>query len=90
MKKSLKRVKNKIYYYVDGVLVEGHPSDVSGDLSDVSGDLSGVSGDLSGVVGDLSGVVGDLSGVSGDLNFCDISEHDRVAGIDVSDLVAGD
>ena len=47
MKKSLKRVKNTIYYYVNEVRVKGSPSCVFGDLSGISGDLSGIRGDLS-------------------------------------------
>jgi hypothetical protein len=39
------------------------------------------------VSGDLSGVSGDLTGVVGDLDKCDITEHDRKRGIDISELI---
>jgi hypothetical protein len=44
-------------------------------------------GNLSGVSGDLSGVSGDLTGVVGDLDKCDIAEHDRKLGINISELI---
>ena len=94
MKNKLKKTTVTIWHFVDGVKVDGAPStvwgdvsDVSGDLSDVRGDLSGVRGDLSGVRGDLSGVRGYLSGVRGDLDICEITDEDRVKGINISDLI---
>ena len=38
--------------------------------------------------GPPSGVTGDLTGVTGDLDDCEISEAERAAGVDVSDLIA--
>lgn len=39
------------------------------------------------LVGMHSDLHGDLSGLSGDLDECEISEEDRIAGVDVSLLV---
>jgi len=95
MKAMLIKSRVAIWYFDDeGNKKEGAPSRVSGDLSRVYGDLSGVSGnlsrvsgDLSGVSGNLSGVYGNLSGVSGNLDECYISDDEREAGINISDLI---
>lgn len=105
MKAKLKiETKSEVYYYENGVKINGAPSGVSGDLSGVRGDLSGVRGDLTGVrgnltraygdltgvSGNLTGVYGDLSGVSGNLDECEISDEDRKKGIRIEDLIEKD
>jgi len=81
MKAMLIKRSMAIWYFDDeGNKKEGAPSRVSGNLSGVSGDLSGVSGNL-------SGVYGNLSGVSGNLDECYISDDEREAGINISDLI---
>ena len=44
-------------------------------------------GDIGGLSGDISGLYGDIGGLYGDIDECDISDEERGAGIDVSDLI---
>ena len=91
MKKALKKIIR-----VAGVLSGMHDrifGDISGDLY---GDISGLSGNISsslsgnissGLSGNISGLSGDISGLSGNIYECDISDDERDAGIDVSELI---
>lgn len=49
-----------------------------------------ISGAPSDVCGDLSGVRGDLSGVSGNVDEAHITDEERKAGINISDLIIED
>ena len=40
------------------------------------------------IVGSPDGITGDLSDIRGNLDDCEISEAERAAGVDVSDLIA--
>ncbi len=60
---------------------------IRGDVSGLRGDVSGLSGDVSGLSGDVSGLSGDVSGLSGDVDACELTYADRMAGVDVHDLV---
>ena len=83
MKKALKKIIR-----VAGVLSGMHDrifGDISGDLY---GDISGLSGNISSSLsGNISGLSGDISGLSGNIYECDISDDERDAGIDVSELI---
>ena len=46
MKKALKKIVKKIWHYKDGKLMEGAPTNITGDLYGIRGDLTGISGDL--------------------------------------------
>ena len=46
MKKALTKIGGTIYYYKNGVRVEGAPDGITGDLSEIRGDLSGIRGNL--------------------------------------------
>ena len=98
MKKALKKIIR-----VTGALVGMHDrifgdiGGLSGDISGLYGNISsglygnissGLSGDISsGLSGDISGLYGDIGGLYGDIDECDISDEERGAGIDVSDLI---
>ena len=51
------------------------------------GDVSGLRGDVSGISGDVTGLSGDVTWLRGNVDECGISSEDRMAGIDVLDLV---
>ena len=95
MKAKLTRVENKTYYFDengdrhDGVPVgiRGNLSGITGDLTGIRGDLTGIWGDLSGIRGYLSGIRGNLSGIRGDLDDCEITEGDRLRGINIVELI---
>ena len=74
MKKSLTRVEKTCWYF-----------DASGKR--VIGTHLNLRGDVSGLSGDVSGLRGNVSGLSGDFDDCDITDDDRLAGINVDDLV---
>ena len=78
MLKKLKIVT--LYHYIDG-------ERVGGAHGDITGNLSGIRGHLSGITGNLTGIRGDLSGIRGNLDECGITEHDRLRGVEVEDLV---
>ena len=40
-----------------------------------------------GIRGDLAGIRGDLTGITGDLDDCEITEGDRLRGINIVELI---
>ena len=81
MKKLLKKSQqSKLYYFVDGNLVDGIPLYLRGDATYLSGDATGLSGDVT----DLRG---NVTYLSGDVDDCDISANDRKNGIKISTLI---
>ena len=83
MKRGLFRKTNELYYFKDG-------RKVAGIHEYLWGYVAGIWGDVSGIWGEVSGIKGDVSGIKGDVDDCDISQDDRDAGINISDLVCGD
>ena len=87
MRKALtKTTKKKCWYFVDGKKIDGVPSGLRGDVSGLSGDVSDLRGDVSGLRGDVSGLRGYVSDLSGYVDECEITDEERKAGIDISDL----
>ena len=74
MKKSLTRVEKTCWYF-----------DASGKR--VIGTHLNLRGDVSGLRGDVSDLRGDVSGLRGDFDDCDITDDERLAGMNVDDLV---
>jgi len=72
MKKTLTKTNN-LYHIKNGIRIEGIHS--------------GLSGNISGLHGEVSGLSGDISGLSGDLDDCEISDEERVKGVNVKDLI---
>ena len=77
----------------DCTALRGDCTDLRGDCTDLRGDCSGLWGDCSGLSGNCSGLSGDCTGLSGnctdlrgDLNDCEISDDDRINGLDISSL----
>jgi len=101
MKKLLTKTQGDIFYFQNGVRIEGVPPCIRGNLTNISGDLTGIFGNLMGIRGNLTGisgdltnvsgnltcVYGDLSDISGDLDACEITEEDRERGIKIDELV---
>ena len=95
MKKSLTRVEKTCWYFdASGKRVIGTHLNLSGDVSGLWGDVSGLwgnasglRGDVSGLRGNVSGLRGDVSGLWGDFDDCDITDDERLAGMNVDDLV---
>lgn len=73
MKKALTKTPSAIYYFKDGVRMEGAHYLIRGDLT--------------GIRGDLTGIFGDLTGIRGNLDDCEITEEERKNGIDIQDLI---
>ncbi|MDD3983951.1 MAG: hypothetical protein PHU54_08430, partial [Candidatus Omnitrophica bacterium] len=87
-KAKLTRVENKTYYFDEnGDRHDGVPVGIRGNLSGITGDLTGITGDLTGITGDLSGIRGYLSGIRGNLDDCEITEGDRLHGINIVELI---
>ena len=80
MKKALKRIESKTWYFVAGEKIHGVPPELRGDVS-------GLSGDVSGLRGDVSGLRGYVSELSGDVDACGISNKDREEGVDIASLI---
>ena len=79
--------RETLYHYVDGKMVDGPPSDLTGDTSDLTGDTSDLTGDVSGLSGNVSGLSGNATGLWGDVNKippeerpADISEYVKNKG----------
>ena len=94
MKKALKKIENKTWYYKDGASVYGVHDKITGDASGISGDASGIWGNVSGITGDVSGITGyvsgirgDVSGIRGDVDVCELTDEDRKNGLDIRDLL---
>lgn len=94
MKKELAKITREMYYYDGGIKIMGVPEGITGDLTGIRGDLTcirgnftDITGDISGIRGDLTRIRGDLTGITGDLDDCEITEDDRVKGINIMDLV---
>ena len=82
MKKALKKIIR-----VTGALVGMHDR-IFGDIGGLYGNIGGLYGNISsGLSGDISGLYGDIGGLYGNIDECDISDEERGAGIDVSDLI---
>ena len=47
--------------------------------------LVGIHSDIS---GDVTGIRGDASGIIGDVDKCDISDEERINGINIDDLIS--
>jgi len=74
MKKLLKKNKElKLYHYINDEKLEGAHTDLVGDCSNLQGDCS-----------DLQG---NCTKISGDLDICEISDEDRMSGIEISTLL---
>ena len=80
MKKCLTRKNRGLYYYVDGVRVDGVPDGITGNLSAITGNLTGITGDLTGISGNLSGIWGDIDDAG-------LTDDDRERGVSVDDLL---
>ncbi len=40
-----------------------------------------------GLTGDVTGLRGDVTGLTGDVDRCELTDAERIAGVNVSDLV---
>ena len=96
MKQVLKSSKEGLYYFVDGVKIDGKNPKMSGDCSGLCGDCSGLSGecrglngDCTGVSGNCTGLWGECTGVFGDLDQAGITDLERMKGLDIRDLIGG-
>ena len=50
-------------------------------------DTSCLQGNVSGLRGDVSGLSGYVTGLWGNVDECELTESDRQAGIEISDLI---
>ena len=53
----------------------------------LTGDLSGLRGAVSGLRGDSTGLTGDATGLTGDIDQALLTQEDRKAGVNISDLI---
>lgn len=77
MKKALKRITNKIFYYEYGVVKQGAHNLIFGNVSDISGNVTGIKGDV-------TGISGNVSDIKGDIDDCCITDGESV---NVQDLI---
>ena len=89
MKRVLKSSKEGLYYFVDGVKIDGKNPKMSGDCTVLCGDCTGLSGDCTGVWGNCTGVFGKCTGVIGDFDKAEITDLERRKGLDIRDLIGG-
>jgi len=87
MLKKLKKTSRELFRFSGGKKIIGPNNDMWGDSSGLWGDCSGLWGDCSGLRGNCTGLLGNCSGVWGDLGDCEISDEDRVKGININDLI---
>jgi len=86
MKKTLTKTNN-LYHIKNGIRIEGIHSGLSGNISGLHGEVSGLSGEVSGLSGNVTGLSGNVTGLSGALDDCEISDEERVKGVNVKDLI---
>lgn len=53
----------------------------------VEGVHSGIRGDVSGISGNVTGIRGNVTGISGYVDECEITDDERVAGVNINRLV---
>jgi len=102
MKRALKQAESKVVGLHAGITGDvsdlwgkissdlcGNVSDLCGKISSgMSGNVTGLRGDVTGLRGKISsGLSGDVSGLSGDVDECEITDDERVNGIDISELI---
>ena len=88
MKKVLKKVKDGgLFYFDNSEWIEGKNPNMRGNCSRLYGNCSGLNGDCSGLKGDCSGLKGDCSGLYGNLKDCEITDEERIKGVDIKDLI---
>ena len=80
MEKALKRVKKELFI----INTDGSKTIVdNGNL----GNCSELSGDCSRLWGDCSGLRGDCSGLSGNCSECNLTEQEKLDGVNIQSLV---
>jgi hypothetical protein len=72
MKKKL-ILKKEIYFFENGVRVEG-----------VHG---GIRGNARYIFGDVSNIFGDVSGIKGNIDDCEITDEERSKPVNIKDLI---
>lgn len=86
MKKALKKITKKLYYYKNGlkIIVES-----SSDLpNNLYGDISGLHGYISSDLhGYITGLYGCITGLRGCIDKCDLTNEERKKGVKIEDLV---
>lgn len=94
MKKMLKREKNRLFYYENGIRIEGMSCELCGDsswlrgnCSDLWGNCSDLWGDCTGLSGDCSGLSGNCTGLRGNIDNCGITPEERKSGVNIVLLV---
>jgi hypothetical protein len=73
MKKMLKQTQSGLYHYADGNKIEGENPAMSGDCTELSGDCSRL--------------YGNCSGLRGNLDDCQITDDERSAGVNITELI---
>ena len=87
MKACLTKTEFKIWFWRNGLRIEGRHERLRGDVSRLVGDVSDLRGDASRLVGDVSGLRGDASGLVGNLDECKLSAEEREAGVKITALI---
>ena len=89
-----KAAQHPLYYYRNGMRIEGpHPellgdvSELRGDVTDLQGNVTGLWGDVTDLQGDVTGLRGNVTGLRGNLDACGITDAERENGIAVATLV---
>jgi hypothetical protein len=56
----------------------------------LTGNCSRLSGNCSGLSGNCSGLSGDCTELSGNLDDCQITDDERSAGVNITELIGGE
>ncbi len=95
MKKTLLKHSTDLFHYVNGIKVVGAHAGLYGDFSGTRGDCSDLHGDCSGLRDNCTDLWGDCTGVNGsgtdmwgDLSSCELTDADRAAGVNITDLIS--
>lgn len=83
MKKMLKQTQSGLYHYAGDNKIEGENPAMSGNCTELSGNCSRL-------YGNCSRLYGDCSGLMGKLDDCQITDDERSAGVNITELIGGE
>jgi len=87
MKPLLSICKDSYVLYGQHEKLIGINSFLVGNCVNIYGDCSHLSGDCSTLKGNCTGVFGDCSDICGNLDDCEITDEERLWGIDINELI---
>ena len=83
MKPILNRITQPELYYINN-----NKAKIAGPNPDLWGDCTGLSGDCTDLSGDCTNLRGNCSDLRGDLDLAGITDVERAAGVNITQLVS--